>query len=80
LTKQISVSDDVYQLLLERKGKRSFSEVIKESLCRQEEKTDIMSLAEALKNEKNPLEGLKTKIAQEREANYGRPLKGNDQY
>ncbi len=80
MTKQISVSNEVYQLLLERKGKRSFSEVIKESLCRQEEKADIMNFAGALKTEKEPLDGLKTKIAKEREANYGRPLKGNCQY
>jgi predicted CopG family antitoxin len=75
LARQISVSNEVYELLLEKKGKKSFSEVIKESLCRQEEKTDIMSFAGALKSEKKTLEELKAKIAQEREANYGRPLK-----
>jgi predicted CopG family antitoxin len=75
LARQISVSNEVYELLLEKKGKKSFSEVIKESLCRKEEKTDIMSLAGALKSEKKTLEELKAKIAKEREENYGRPLK-----
>jgi predicted CopG family antitoxin len=68
-------SQTVYELLLEKKGKRSFSEVIKESICGKEEKPDIMSFAGALKNEKQTLEELKAKIAKEREANYGRVLK-----
>lgn len=75
MARQISVSNEVYALLLEKKGKRSFSEVIKESICRQEEKADVMSFAGALKNEKQTLEILKAKIAEEREANYGRRLK-----
>ena len=75
LARQISVSNEVYELLLEKKGKRSFSEVIKESLCNQKEKPDVMSFAGALKNEKKTLEELKAKIAKEREANYGRSLK-----
>jgi len=75
LARQISVSNEVYALLLEKKGKRSFSEVIKESICGQEEKADVMSFAGALKNEKQTLEILKAKIAEEREANYGRRLK-----
>jgi len=75
LARQISVSNEVYELLLEKKGKRSFSEVIEESICSQEEKPDIMSYAGALKNEKQKLEELKAKIVLEREANYGRVLK-----
>lgn len=75
MARQISVSNEVYELLLERKGKRSFSEVIKESLCQGEEKPDLMTFAGALKDEKDTLESLKIKIAKEREANYGRPLK-----
>lgn len=75
VARQISISNEVYELLLERKGKRSFSEVIKESLCQGEEKPDIMTYAGALKDEKETLENLKVKIAKEREANYGRPLK-----
>jgi predicted CopG family antitoxin len=74
LARQISVSNEVYALLIEKKGKRSFSEVIKESL-RNDEKTDIMTFAGALKTEKKTLQELKAKIAAEREANYGRPLK-----
>ncbi len=75
MARQISISNEVYELLLEKKGKRSFSEVIKESLRSQEEKPDVMSFAGALKSEKKSLEELKVKIAKEREANYGRPLK-----
>ncbi len=75
LARQISVSNEVYELLLEKKGKRSFSEVIKESLCSHQEKPDITSFAGALKDEKETLDKQKAKIAKEREANYGRPLK-----
>jgi predicted CopG family antitoxin len=75
MSRQISVSNEVYELLLERKGKKSFSQVIKENLCPMDEKKDIMSFAGALKDEKDKLEHLKSKIAVEREANYGRPLK-----
>lgn len=75
MARQISVSNEVYVLLLERKGNRSFSEVIKESFCRGEEKADIMAFAGILKDEKEALVGLKAKIEKEREANYGRLLK-----
>jgi predicted CopG family antitoxin len=74
MARQISVSNEVYELLLERKGKKSFSEVIKETLCPKEEKVDIMSLAGILKEDKEKLEKLKKQIATEREANYGRPF------
>ena len=70
--RQISVSNEVYELLLKRKGKKSFSEVIKENLCPKEEKVDIMSLAGILKGDKEALDMLKKQIATEREANYGR--------
>ena len=72
MARQISVSNEVYELLLKRKGKKSFSEVIKENLCPKEEKADIMSLAGILKDDKQTLERLKEQIAAEREANYGR--------
>ena len=68
MARQISVSNEVYELLAKRKGKKSFSQVIKENLCSQEEKKDIMSFAGAMKNEKQKLELLKSKIATEREA------------
>jgi len=74
VARQISVSNEVYELLIERKGKKSFSEVIKENLCRQEEKPNIMIFAGALKKEKKTLEQLKAKISQERDSNYGRQL------
>jgi predicted CopG family antitoxin len=72
MARQISVSNEVYELLLERKGTKSFSEVIKESLCPKEEKVDIMSLAGILKDDRVELEKLKKQIEAEREANYGR--------
>jgi len=72
MARQISVSNEVYELLLKRKGKKSFSEVIKENLCPKEEKVDIMDLAGILKDDKQALERLKQQIAAEREANYGR--------
>ena len=75
VARQISVSNEVYELLSKRKGKKSFSQVIKENLCSEKEKVDIMSFAGAMKNEKQKLELLKSKIAAEREANYGRALK-----
>ena len=72
MARQISVSNEVYALLLERKGKKSFSQVIKDNLCPKEEKVDIMSLAGILKDDRPLLERLKHQIAAEREANYGR--------
>jgi predicted CopG family antitoxin len=72
MARQISISNEVYELLLKRKGKKSFSEVIKENLCSREEKVDIMSLAGILKDDKQALERLKQQIAADREANYGR--------
>lgn len=72
MARQISVSNEVYELLLKRKGKKSFSEVIKENLCPKEEKMDIMSLAGILKDDSEKLERLKEKVAAEREENYGR--------
>jgi len=38
MARQISVSNEVYELLSKRKGKKSFSQVIKENLCPKEEK------------------------------------------
>jgi predicted CopG family antitoxin len=72
MARQISVSNEVYELLSKRKGKRSFSQVIKESLCATEKKTDIMKFAGIMKDEKEKLEQLKLQIEAEREANYGR--------
>ncbi len=74
MARQISVSNEAYELLLKRKGKKSFSEVIKKNLCPMEEKVGIMSLAGILKDDSAKLERLKKKIAAEREENYGRPF------
>ena len=74
MSRQISVSNEVYELLSKRKGKKSFSQVIKENLCSEAEKVDIMSFAGVMKGDKQKLELLKSKIAAEREANYGRTL------
>jgi predicted CopG family antitoxin len=72
VARQISVSNEVYELLLKRKGEKSFSQVIKENLCPKEEKVNIMTLAGILKDDAQALEQLKQQIAAEREANYGR--------
>jgi predicted CopG family antitoxin len=74
MSRQISVSNEVYELLSKRKGKKSFSQVIKENLRSEETKVDIMSFAGVMKGDKQKLELLKSKIAAEREANYGREL------
>ena len=66
MARQISVSNEVYELLSKRKGNKSFSQVIKENLCSKEEKVDIMSLAGILKDDKEKLERLKSQIAAER--------------
>ncbi len=74
MSRQISISNEVYELLSKRKGKKSFSQVIKENLRSEETKVDIMSFAGIMKEDKQNLELLKSKIAAEREANYGRAL------
>lgn len=74
VARQISVSNEVYQLLVELKGDKSFSEVIKENIVAKREKSDIMAFAGILKDEKKTLEQLSAKIAEERESNYGRPI------
>ena len=72
MARQISVSNEVYELLSKRKGEKSFSEVIKENLILKEEKKDVMRFAGIMKNERKKLEELNATIAAEREANYGR--------
>jgi predicted CopG family antitoxin len=75
MARQISVSNEVYELLLERKGNKSFSQVIKENLLPKEKRVDILSLAGILKDDKEELDQLKKQIEAEREANYGRKFK-----
>jgi predicted CopG family antitoxin len=65
MARQISVSNEVYELLSKRKGKKSFSQVIKENLRSEEKKLDIMSFAGIMKEDKQKLELLKSKIAAE---------------
>ena len=72
MTRQISISNEVYEMLLERKGKKSFSQVIKENLCPKEKRVEIMRLAGILKDDKEELERLKKQIEAERDASYGR--------
>lgn len=64
MARKISLSEEVYEVLSERKGNKSFSEPIKER--------DIMKFAGILKQDKKKLDALKNKIAAEREGNYGR--------
>jgi predicted CopG family antitoxin len=72
VVRRIWVSDEVYELLLKRKGDRTFSQVIEESLCPKKKKGDIMRFAGILADDKEALERLKRQIADERDANYGR--------
>ena len=53
MARQISVSNEVYELLLKRKGKKSFSQVIKESLCAEGKKQDVMRFAGAKATQKD---------------------------
>ncbi len=72
LARQISVSEEVYELLLRRKGKKSFSQVIKENLSSPGEREDIRNLAGILRDDRGELDRLKSRIAEERERNTGR--------
>jgi len=72
MARQISVSNEVYEMLLERKGKKSFSEIIKECLGPKDKRAEIMKLAGILKDNREDLELLKKQIEAERESNYGR--------
>jgi predicted CopG family antitoxin len=49
VARQISVSNEVYELLSRKKGKKSFSQVIKENLTSKEKKVDVMTFARVLK-------------------------------
>ena len=51
MTKTISISDDVYELLVKIKGKKSFSEVIRD-LIKKEGNFEILMIAFGTRNEK----------------------------
>ena len=71
MARQISVSDEVYKKLSKIKGKRSFTEVIKDAIG-MEEKSDIMKFFGILKSDSKKLDKLQKLINEEREKNYGR--------
>ncbi|AAB89264.1 MULTISPECIES: antitoxin VapB family protein [Archaeoglobus] len=50
MTKTISISDDVYEMLVKIKGKRSFSEVIRE-LVKKEGNFDLLMVAFGTRSE-----------------------------
>lgn len=50
MTRTISVADDVYEMLVKIKGKRSFSEVIR-SLIKKEGNFDVLMVAFGTRNE-----------------------------
>jgi len=60
MTKTISISDDVYELLVRMKGKRSFSEVIRD-LIKKEGNYELLLLGFGTRNEKEA-EKLKKEI------------------
>ena len=72
MARQISVSEDLYETLVEMKGQRSFSETIWKAISGEKKRKELRSFAGALKKDKKKLEELKSTIAKEREANRGR--------
>ncbi|HVC58701.1 MAG TPA: antitoxin VapB family protein [Candidatus Acidoferrales bacterium] len=75
MARQISVSDEVYELLTKRKGGRSYSAVIKDMANQIESpKGDIMRFAGALKGDKQ-LAKIQKLIAEDRRRNVGRKFK-----
>ncbi len=75
MSRQISVSNDVYEELSKRKGDKSFSEFIRETVGISKDSKRIMKFAGALKKDSKKLNELKKIIAKERETNYGREFK-----
>ena len=78
MARQISVSDEVYQLLTRRKGSRSFSEVIKEleGMSKRPEKQneEFFRFAGIFKGDKE-LKRIEELIARDRRRNSGRKFK-----
>jgi len=62
MTKTISISDDVYELLIRMKGKRSFSEVIRD-LIKKEGNFDLLLIAFGTRNDKE-VEELKRELGE----------------
>ena len=60
MTKTISISDDIYELLVKIKGKRSFSEVIRD-LIKREGNYDVLLIGFRTRDEKE-IEELKREI------------------
>lgn len=72
MARQISVSDEVYKELFKLKGRKSFSEVIKEVMGIKKDNEKFMKFAGILKKDRKKLDELQKLIVREREANYGR--------
>lgn len=72
MARQISVSDELYKELSKLKGKKSFSELIKEVMGIKKSNEEFMKFAGILKKDHKKLDQLQKLIAKEREANYGR--------
>jgi predicted CopG family antitoxin len=71
MSREISVSDEVYELLTKVKGSGSFSNAIKLALITKR-REDIMKFSGILKTKSKELNQLKKQISKEREKNYGR--------
>ncbi len=71
MARQISVSDEVYKMLLKVKGSGSFSEAIKLAFAKKR-KNDLMKFFGILKSDSKKLDQLQKQINEEREKNYGR--------
>lgn len=72
MARQISVSNEVYEELSKLKGRKSFSELIKEVMGIKKSNEKFMKFAGILKKDRKKLDELRKLIAEEREANYGR--------
>ena len=72
MARQISVSNEVYEELSKLKGRKSFSELIKEVMGIKNNNEKLMKFAGILKKDRKRLERLKKLISRERNANYGR--------
>lgn len=75
MTRLISVSNDVYNMLSKLKGKNmSFSEIIKSLIKEKNEKGDIRRFAGILKDEKEELDKFEKQITRDRRKNFGRKI------
>ena len=72
MARQISVSDEVYEELSKRKGGKSFSEYIRESIGITRNNREFLKFAGIWKKDAKKVNEFKKMIAKERKQNLGR--------